>query len=331
MAESFADLHIHTHYSDGFWSPREVVERVAAEGDLRVIAITDHDITDGVAETLAAAAPHGIEVVPAIEVSSNWQGRPIHILGYFVDLDNAAFKTEQARIVSLRLERMRKMIARLADRGIEVDMDELLEFAHEGIVGRLHLAHFLVEEGRVGSIGEVFDRYLGDTKPCYVPIGSHTPKGAIEMVLQAGGVPVLAHPGLTQMDELIPEMVAEGLQGIEVWHGAHSPDQSRYYASLAKKHGLLVSGGSDCHGPGKGEVLIGKVKVDLDVVEALREAAAAHARSNPSPLAGRGLPEVSETLVSFVRARQVGGRERPSLASFARAFGLVTAPGLGVS
>ncbi len=129
----------------------------------------------------------------------------------------------------------------------------------------------------VGSVAEAFDRYLGDKRPCYVPIGSYTPKGAIEMVLQAGGVPVLAHPGLTQMDEIIPHLIRCGLQGIEVWHGAHSSEQSRYYESLAKKYGLLVSGGSDCHGPGKGEVLIGRVKVGLQVVEDLRKAAAAPA------------------------------------------------------
>jgi predicted metal-dependent phosphoesterase TrpH len=279
MAVTFADLHIHTFYSDGFWSPAEVVERVVAEGDLSVIAITDHDITDGVAETRTAAAPHGIEVVSAIEVSANQQGRPVHILGYFVDLDNAVFQADQERIVSMRLERMRKMVSRLSNFGVDVDMQELLDFAHKGIVGRLHLAHFLVMRGKVGSVAEVFERYLGDTKPCYVPIGSHTPKGAIEMILQAAGVPVLAHPGLTQMDELIPELVRHGLQGIEVWHGAHSPEQSRYYTSLAGKHGLLVSGGSDCHGPGKGDVLIGKVKVSLEVVEALRNAAAGNAGS----------------------------------------------------
>lgn len=279
MSETFADLHIHTYYSDGFWSPAQVVERVVAEGDLSVIAITDHDITDGVAETQAAAEPYGIEVVPAIEVSSNIHGRPVHILGYFVDLENAAFRADQDRIVEMRVERMRKMVSRLAEFDIVVDMDELLEFAHRGIVGRLHLAHFLVERGFVGSLAEVFERYLGDKKPCYVPIGSHTPKGAIEMILGAGGVPVFSHPGLTQMDELIPEMVRCGLKGIEVWHCAHSPEQIRYYASLAKKHGLLMSGGSDCHGPGKGEALIGKVKVGLDVVEALRDAAAAHAGS----------------------------------------------------
>lgn len=275
MAETFADLHIHTYYSDGFWSPAEVVEQVVAEGDISIIAITDHDITDGVRETRAAAEPYGIEVVPAIEVSSNWQERPVHILGYFVDLDNPTFQADQKRVVEMRLDRMKKMVLKLTEFGKIVDMDELQAFAHRGIVGRLHLAHLLVERGMVGSVAEAFERYLGDTKPCYVPIGSHTPKGAIEMILQAGGVPVLAHPGLTQIDELIPQMVRYGLQGIEIWHGAHSPEQSRYYRSIAKKHGLLVSGGSDCHGPGKGEVLIGNVKVGLEVVEALRDATVA--------------------------------------------------------
>lgn len=279
MAESFADLHIHTYYSDGFLSPAEVVEMVVAEGDIKVIAIADHDITDGIAETQAAAAPHGIEVIPAIEVSANWRRYPVHILGYFVDLDNPDFRAEQERIVEMRLERMRKMVGKLAHFGIEVDMDKLVAFANRGIVGRLHLAHFLVEKGAVESQAEAFNRYLADDKQCYVPIGSHTPKGAIEMVLKAGGVPVFAHPGLTNKDELIPEMVSYGLQGIEVWHGAYSPGQSRHYASLAKKYGLLATGGSDCHGPGKGEVLIGKVKVGLEVVEALRDAAAAVAGS----------------------------------------------------
>lgn len=275
MAQGFADLHIHTNYSDGFWSPAQVVERVVAEGDLKVIAITDHDITDGVAETRAAADPHGIEVVPAIEVSSTEGRRSVHILGYFVDLDDSDFRAEQERVVEMRLERMRKIVARLAAYGIEVDMDELLAFAHRGIVGRLHLAHFLVQNGAVGSLEEAFGRYLADDRPCYVPIGSNTPKGAIEVILRAGGVPVLAHPGQSQVDELIPSMVRDGLMGIEVRHGAHSPAQSRHYAALAKKHGLLVSGGSDCHGPGKKEVLIGKVKIGLEVVEALREAAPA--------------------------------------------------------
>lgn len=275
MAHGFADLHIHTDYSDGFWSPAQVVERVVAEGDLTVIAITDHDITDGVAETRAAAAPHGIEVVSAIEASATMDKRPIHILGYFVDIDDPAFLAEQERVVGMRVERMRKMVAKLAAYGVEVDMDELLAFAHRGIVGRLHLAHLLVRQGAVASLEEAFGRYLADDRSCYVSIGSNTPKGAIEMILQAGGVPVLAHPASSQVDELIPAMVRDGLRGIEVWHAAHSPEQSRYYASLAKKHGLLASGGSDCHGPGKGEVLIGKVKIGLEVVEALREASPA--------------------------------------------------------
>ncbi|MCZ6661216.1 MAG: phosphatase, partial [bacterium] len=146
-------------------------------------------------------------------------------------------------------------------------------------VGRLHLARFIVERGAVASLEEAFRLYLSDSGPCYVPIGSHTSKGAIEMVLQAGGVPVLAHPGTSQVDEIIPGLVSSGLRGIEVWHGAHSPEQSRYYASLAKKHGLLASGGSDCHGPGNAEVLIGKVKLSLDIVEALRKAAGAKATS----------------------------------------------------
>lgn len=279
MERTFADLHIHTYYSDGFWSPAKVVERVVAEGDISVIAITDHDVTDGVRETQLAAKPHGIEVVPALEVSSNWEGHPVHILGYFVDLENAKFLAEQRRVVDLRLKRMRKMVCKLGEFGIDVDFDELVEFANRGIVGRLHLAHFLLKKKKVSSLTEAFERYLADDKPCYVPIGSHTPKGAIEMVLQAGGVPVLAHPGLTQKDELIPEMVRCGLKGVEVWHGAHSPEQSRYYASLAEKYGLLVSGGSDCHGPGKGDVFIGRVKVGLYVVEALREASGAKAGS----------------------------------------------------
>jgi predicted metal-dependent phosphoesterase TrpH len=150
-------------------------------------------------------------------------------------------------------------------------MEELQKMKGREFLGRLHIANLLKAKGHVKSLDEAFERFIGDYKPCYVPKASMTPREAVEMILKVKGIPVFAHPGLTQRDEIIPDLVKHGLMGIEVYHTEHSAQNSRYYQKIAQKHRLLETGGSDCHGLGKGKVLMGKVSVGYEVVEKLKE------------------------------------------------------------
>lgn len=271
MTEQFADLHLHTVYSDGSSTPAEVVASARAL-DLSAISIVDHDTIKGIPPSLAECRAAGIEFIPGIELSSNDSGGTVHILGYGIDWQDESFCEFLEGMEKSRLERMKKMFQKLAGLGVALDLSEFLEPGRQGTVGRLQLAHFLVKKGVVASLNEAFERYIGDGKPAYLPVDVLTPPEAVEMILRVRGIPVLAHPGITRRDELIPRLVSCGLMGIEVYYGKHPPEAIQHYRSLADKYGLLVLGGSDCHGPAKGESLIGTVRLPYLYVEKLKAA-----------------------------------------------------------
>lgn len=267
--EPFADLHVHTDCSDGTESPEAVVERAGSLG-FSGLAIADHDTVRGVAPALARAKALGLAMISSVEISTTAEGGDVHILGYGVAIEDGDLLETLSGIEGIRRERVARMMRRLWGLGVKVNLEAFFERYPGGSVGRLHLARFLVEEGLVASRDEAFQRYLGVGRPVYERVDAISPEEGIRLIHRAGGVPALAHPGRTHKDHLIPSFIQAGLQAIEVYHSGHPPAATRYYSELAVRKGLLPVGGSDCHGAGKEEVLMGKVKVPLGYLMALQ-------------------------------------------------------------
>jgi len=268
----YADLHIHTFYSDSTFSPEEVVAYAKDRG-LAAIAICDHDSINGVGPCKRSASLADIEVIPGVELTVEKADAEIHLLGYLVDWEAEWFQKKLKEMQDARVDRIHKMVDKLAGFSIDIDAADVLKLADKGSVGRLHLAQVMLRTGKVGSFREAFEKYIGFLKPCYVSNVRFSPQGAIETILKAGGVPVLAHPATMGKDDYIPELIGYGLRGIEVYHTDHKPNMVKHYKDLAERHGMIMTGGSDCHGMGKGKVLIGTVKVPYEIVEKLKDEA----------------------------------------------------------
>lgn len=267
-----ADLHIHTNFSDSTQSPEEVVDQAHEQG-LGCIAITDHDTMDGIEPAVEAAKKYALEIIPGIELSSEADGKDIHILGYFIDYKNENFARKIRNMQNARVERMREMIGKLKGLGIDnITLDEVCERAESNSVGRPHLAAVMLEKGCVTSIKKAFDQYLADDAPAYVSKYKQSPYEAIDLIRSAGGIAVLAHPMLTGVDEMIPGLVEAGLHGLEVYYPNRSDDVIRFYEGLAEKYQLIATGGSDAHGDVKKHTFIGKIKIPYSVVEQLKKA-----------------------------------------------------------
>lgn len=270
MAEKFADLHVHTFHSDSTFTPEQVVDTAHKKG-LSAIAITDHDSVNGVDPSIGFAAKYGIEVIAGVELTAEEEDTEIHLLGYFIDWKAVWFEKKLEKIRQARLERIYEMVEKLKKAGADIDLKKVLALSGPGAVGRLHLATVLYNEGIISSIGEAFRKYIGQKAPCYVKKYKLTPKEAIDMILKLGGVPVLAHPRILGRDDLIPGFIKDGLRGVEVYHTEHFPAVVSRYENFAVSHNLLMTGGSDCHGMGKKEVLLGKVKIPYSLVEDLKK------------------------------------------------------------
>ena len=267
----FADLHIHTHYSDSTLSPQEVVEE-AHRLKIACIAITDHDTIDGIGPTQIAAKSFDIEVIPAIELSSEIQGKDVHILGYFIDCSHSLLKEELTKMQAARVERIKKMIQKLKAQGIDnIDFAQDFGDTRSYSLGRPHLAMVLKQKGWVSSISEAFEKYLGEGCPAYVGKWKISPYEAIALIRKSAGLAVLAHPMVTNRDELIPGFVEAGLRGIEVYYPNYSKTTIDYYKGIAKKHKLITTGGSDAHGKAKSNTTIGKVRIPYTTVETMKE------------------------------------------------------------
>ncbi len=272
------DLHIHTTASDGLETPEEVVARAAGQG-LKAIAITDHDTVAGVDEAIRAGSRFGIEVIPGIEINTNYKNSEVHILGYLLDYKSDILLEQLGHIGKQREERIGKIVDRLNDLGVNIKMEEVLLTAGDSIVGRPHIARTLVAKGVVSSTDRVFDEYIGEGKIAFVPRYGLTPIEAIGLIKRVGGVPVLAHPGLMNHDGLIEELVVAGLQGLEVYHSDHTPEQSVHYRRLAVDHGLVITGGSDYHGAELKHRPMGSATVDYGSVKRLKELSAYYEKS----------------------------------------------------
>lgn len=269
----FADLHIHTYYSDGASSPEEVVEDACRE-ELRCIAITDHDTLDGVALTVEAGKKRNLEVIAGVEMSSSINGKDVHVLGYMMDYKSKRVLEKLSLIQDNRITRMKMMIEKLSTMGISnISFEEVKEKTQSNSIGRPHLAQLLVEKGVVSSIKEAFERYLAEGAPAHISVFKQSPYDAVRSIKETGGVAVLAHPMITNVDELIPGLVKAGLDGIEVYYPNCGSNVTNFYLGIAKKHGLIITGGSDAHGVAKKNTYVGKVKVPYEVVEQLKERA----------------------------------------------------------
>ncbi|MWC26728.1 PHP domain-containing protein [Paenibacillus sp. MMS18-CY102] len=276
-----ADLHTHTLASDGTNAPAAVV-RLAKEAGLAAVAITDHDTIAGWAEALAEGDRLGIEVIPGIELSTVMNGRDVHILGYWCNANDGQWLDRLRSQQGFRGNRNGMMIGKLRDLGIDVTLDEIVSHARKSgkqvesveQIGRPHLAEVLIARGVVADMREAFDRYLGENGLAYCNPPRLQPFEAIDWIREAGGVSVIAHPGLYGDDEMVEAIVRHGAQGIEAYHSDHDAGQEQRYEALAQRYGLLVTGGSDFHGEKQGVVFhgpIGHRSVSMQVAEQLKQ------------------------------------------------------------
>jgi len=269
------DLHIHTTASDGTFTPEQVVSH-AHQLKLKAIAITDHDTVAGSKEALRSGVPHSLGFLTGVEISSapppSYPGSgSFHLLGYSIRLDDPNLNRTLEKLQQARKNRNPAIINRLNKLGISITLDQVRKEAGEGQLGRPHIAQLMVKKGVVASIDEAFDQFLGTGKPAYVDKQRVECFKAIEIILDAGGVPVLAHPGLLdyktedQLDELVGKLKKAGIQGMEVYYSGHTQDQTCLYAELAQRHGLLMTGGSDFHGAIQPDIEMGSGQGDLIV------------------------------------------------------------------
>jgi predicted metal-dependent phosphoesterase TrpH len=269
MPERRVDLHLHTTFSDGTERPERVVE-LARQAGLSAIAITDHDTIGALAAAEPAARRQGIELLPGIEMSASAGGTEVHLLGFCFDAANSALRRHLEAQQARRVGRVHEMVERLKRIGVTIRADEVFEAAGDGTVGRPHVARVLWKHGYVSSTAEAFSKYIGDDGPGFVPGSPLSPGQIIRVILEAGGIPVLAHPKYLKRDALIEEWVEQGLAGLEVYHSDHTSDQIRHYGAMADRLRLLKTGGSDFHGGNKEGLPVGSVDVPYEVVEALK-------------------------------------------------------------
>ncbi|MEW6659290.1 MAG: PHP domain-containing protein [Thermodesulfobacteriota bacterium] len=273
------DLHTHSTASDGSLRPGEVV-RLAKEAGLKALALTDHDTTDGLAEAMAAGEKLGVEVIPGVEISAQFTDDTMHILGYFIDFASGKLAERLEVLKQARKERNPKIVAKLNALGLPITMEQVERLSGGGQVGRPHIARALLESGYVGTMQQAFDIYLKNGGKAYVEKYRFPPKEALDMIREAGGVPVLAHPFTLEMGsaaalkEVLLDLQAKGLAGIEIFYADHSPEQEAMYLKLARELGLLITGGSDFHGLNKPEITLGNIRsrnrLTYDLVTALK-------------------------------------------------------------
>jgi len=281
------DLHTHSNRSDGTFEPAEVV-RLAAERALEVIALTDHDTTDGLAEALATGSVAGVEVVPGVEFSAEFDGNSVHVLCYWMDPQDAALQLELRRLREERFRRGELMVGKLQDLGLPVAFDRVRAIAGDATIVRPHIAQAMVEAGVVATEKEAFERYIGDGGPAHVAKHALDPVNAVALIDGAGGVSALAHPGMwgdqsSVPVELIERMAAAGMRGLEVDHPDHTPEMRERYRTLSGELGLIATGGSDCHGTRYDPVRLGTSLCDPEAFAALRALAPHGSPAAPAP------------------------------------------------
>ena len=248
---SRADLHTHSTFSDGLLTPTQLIDLAYRRG-VRIMALTDHDTTEGLPEALTAAAGRpDLTLIPGIEMSTDVPGSEVHILGHFIDWRDEDFQRQLVKLRESRLGRARRMVEKLAELGKPVPWERVQSFAGEGAVGRPHIARALVEAGHVAAVNEAFNLYLSRNGPAYVERERLTPAEVVETLTAVGGLPTLAHPReLDRLEDLLAQLKAVGLVGMESYYQDYSPDDVERLRALAEGFDLIPLGGSDYHGMG---------------------------------------------------------------------------------
>jgi 3',5'-nucleoside bisphosphate phosphatase len=265
-----ADLHIHSTYSDGVYTPCELVKK-AGEVGLDTISITDHDCITGIEEAKRCAEDSGISVISGIELSASLNGREIHILGYFFDASNPELLATISYLREERIKRAERIVHKLNKLKIPVTMDSVLRFAGVGSVGRPHIAQAVMEGGYADSYLQVFTKYIGDDGPACEKKVEYTPQAVINLIANAGGLSILAHPGRTIGENEILSLIQTGIDGIEVVHPGHTAELAGYYRAIVNQYYLVESGGSDFHGGLRADDhCFGQIKISLDTVNHMR-------------------------------------------------------------
>ena len=275
------DLHTHTTFSDGSFAPTDLIELANQQG-LDILAITDHDTTDGLFEAMEATKDLSLELIPGVELSAQFQNREVHILGYFINVTDSRFQLRLKALRSTRIERIRHILDRLHTLGIDISLADVEQAAGAGTIGRPHIAQVLIAMGHVTSMKEAFERLLGSHGDAYVQRAVPEARDIIGWIIDAGGIPVLAHPyweGLNKEDSIAAcqTLAEQGLQGLEVFYGTFSARHISFNLGLARRFDLLMTGGSDFHGTLKPDIALGKGRGSLHVppkvMERLRQAA----------------------------------------------------------
>jgi predicted metal-dependent phosphoesterase TrpH len=285
----FADLHLHTRYSDGTYTPEELVAE-AQRLQLCTLALTDHDTVEGCVPMADVCAHAGIEFITGTELTAELNGQEVHILAYFLDIANGKLLEALARFQVVRQNRIREMVARLNRLNIPLEVELVFALANCRSPGRPHVGRALVQAGYCANLDEAFERFLKKHRPAWVPKFKISAPEGIQMIHEAGGLAVMAHPGLNHYDEAIPELVQAGMDGLECFHTKHSPEACEHYLRLARDHHLLVTGGSDCHGWSKGKPTIGSIRLAPEYVERLRAKARERKAKSSSSLFSLGMP-----------------------------------------
>jgi len=266
-----ADLHLHTIFSDSTYTPEEVTRKAVKNG-LSAIAVVDHDTVLGLEPSIEAGRACGLEVLPGIELSTEHEGKEVHMLGYLIDYKSGPLLEKLDFLRRCRIERIYKITAKLKEMGVDLKPEIVFDIVKDGVPGRLHVARAMLKQRIVSTIFEAFKKYIGDKCPAYIAGFKLSPIEGIKLIRDSAGIPVLAHPYSMNQDELIPQFVSYGLMGLEVYYPEHSQSMVNFYLGLAEKYNLLVTGGSDCHGTAKPGIKIGLVKIPYELVEKLKRA-----------------------------------------------------------
>lgn len=271
------DLHVHSNKSDGSLSPSDLVLEAKKKG-LKAFALTDHDTVDGIDEAMAASENSGVTVIPGIELSTEYEGKDIHIVGLLIDKEQPAFRDKIQEFVDSRILRNQKMCLKLTEAGCPLTYEELVEEFPGAVITRAHYAQILLKKGYTKSLKEAFERYIGDRGPCFIPREKITPEDGVKLILSAKGIPVLAHPllygmGKERLQILVDRLKDAGLEAIEAVYCTYSPSEETQMREFAKKNGLLISGGSDFHGNAKPGLEMGtgygKLYVSAEILDEL--------------------------------------------------------------
>ncbi|HOW68831.1 MAG TPA: PHP domain-containing protein [Candidatus Paceibacterota bacterium] len=266
----FADLHLHTFYSDGTYSPEELAARASRAG-FAAISLTDHDTLEGCPATAEACKTAGIEFIPGTELTAEIDDHEIHLLGYGIDASHTELSRQMAKFQHVRQDRIREMVARLNRLNIPLQAEDVFTLANCRSPGRPHVGRALVAAGFCSGIDEAFERFLKKHRPAWVPKYKMSVSQAIQLIHDAGGLAVLAHPGLSRIDDYLPLLAGGGLDGLECFHSQHSATQTERYQLLARQYHLLITGGSDCHGRSRGKPTLGSVRLPMEFVDLLKD------------------------------------------------------------